>query len=178
MTVIEQIENCIVERLKPLEALPDFDVVALPENHKDFERPTIQGRITVAYEMSDFDQGRSGAVPALSAGNVVQENEMHFHIAVQARKLRGERGIYDLITKVKKLLLGFQPGGADPMKLVKIGMADTREQAFVEGLWTWVLIFRTVVPEIEEIPEDNDPLLKTTAFDEEFTAENFIFNDQ
>lgn len=105
MPVIEYIETQeqdIAAKITAGLSDSNVEVEVLPETEDAFARPFSKGRISICYNMSKF-----GDVTTLSL--IRQEDIMEFHIIIQSRKLRSTYGIFDLLNKVKKIIIGYTP---------------------------------------------------------------------
>jgi hypothetical protein len=128
-----QAEADIVARLAPLAAL-GHAVSHLPENQAEFERAFSNAGIIVGYSGSDY--GHSGKGSVLSTADVSQEEIAEFTISIQSRTKRGPKGIHDILSKVKKLVLGFQPTDGGRLYFKE---GSFPEEPWKEGLWTYNL---------------------------------------
>lgn len=129
--LFETFENDIVSRLQSklngATANSVIEVEALPENQAQMQRPFDKARVTVVYLMSDFQKPKA-------TGHTVQQEDMQADIAIYARKIRGENGIYDVVEKVTKALFGFKPTHCGMIYGLQFKF-DKREDA----LWCYTL---------------------------------------
>lgn len=169
MTIYEEIESAIVQRLKPLEALPQIVIDPLPENQAGYQRAATDVQVWVVYEGCDLGSSRAVGSELRSIGNAVQEETYHYQVHVMGRKLRGTNGIYHLTKLIRSKLIGFEPCGLDKMILISNRFASDKE-AYKENLFTYILTFATKGLSIEELPEENLPGLVSVEFQEEFTV--------
>lgn len=154
------LEDAIVSRLEPLRAL-GFEVIALPDNNADYERPFRFGRVTVAYKGSMFnDDGMSGRPMVFSTSEVVQKETAEIEVVVQARFIRSNQGIYKLVQHVFTLLLGYEPDSW--------GRLYGREHRYVEhadGIWTYsITLFSNALRVQRGDPETLPVLQQVTVF--------------
>jgi hypothetical protein len=166
-SIYENIENAILERLKPLEALPRIIVELMPENQAGYQRATVDAKLWVVFAGSDSGSTRASTLPITDMGNSIQEETYNYQVMITARKLRGDNGVYHLVKLVKERLLGYEPCGLDKMALVNVGF-DKGEEAYKENLWTYVLTFVTKGIMIETLPVEDLPGLQEVAFEEAF----------
>lgn len=167
MTIYEEIEKALVDRLKPLEALPQIIVEPMPENQAGYQRATVDAKIWVVYDGSEFGTPRSTFTPIIDIGSSSQEETYSFQVQVMARKLRGTNGVYHLTKLIKSKLLGFEPCGCDKMTIVSNRFAPG-EDAYKENLFTYILTFATKGLSIEELPDENLPGLVSVDFEENY----------
>lgn len=129
-----KLEDAIVARLEPLKAL-GFEVIALPDRDADYERPFKFGRVTVAYKASLFNEdGFNGRPMIFSTNEIVQKETAELEIVIQARTLRGDKGVHWLKQAVSKQIIGWEPDSW--------GRLYGREYRYVEhadGIFTYAL---------------------------------------
>lgn len=159
---VEQVEASIVARLQQKINNSGVIIIPLPEVQADYTKPFVNGRITVAYAGSTY-MGASGTVTEghLSSGIVVQDWAMDFELSFEARKLRGNLGVHDLIHRARLALIGWRPGGAG-----KISAVTDRFGSFEDNLWLHSLTIRTHARLIEKPDAAEEPLItRITASD-------------
>jgi len=163
MSIYTDIEQAVADRLAPFGAA-DFDVRVLPEKQSEYEqRPFGTGRITVAYHSSKFDEHNSiGAATS-------QFEEVTIALAIQSRFLRGPKGIYTIAGIVRRYLVGFEPGGQDPMWAKEFGLKDASHE---DNLWTYYAHYCTRTMAVQDVPADESALLQLIQFDNNFTGES------
>jgi hypothetical protein len=160
----EKIEESIVKRLLPFQALPNFEVMAMPENQAEMTKPMLNGRVTVMYDGSRYEPNGSGmTLMAMDVGLAVQQETVHIKTAIQARKLRGQFGIYDMIRIVRNALAGFQPVGADQLKQI-----NTQFVRYEENTWEYVITWGTNVINVPDEEVTNEPVLTQITLDDNF----------
>jgi hypothetical protein len=160
----EKIEDSIVQRLKPFEAMPNFEVMAMPENQAEATKPLLNGRVTVMYDGSRYEPNGSGmTLMTMDVGLAVQQETVHIKTAIQSRKLRGPFGIYDLIRIVRNALAGFEPAGGDQLKQI-----NTQFSRFEENTWEYVITWGTNVINVPDEPVTDDPLITSITLDQNF----------
>jgi hypothetical protein len=167
MSIYEDIESAIVQRLKPLEALPQIIVEPMPENQAGYSRPTADAKIWVVYEGSDLGSVRAPGSELRSIGHGVQEETYSYQVQVMARKLRGTNGLYHLTKLIKSKLIGFEPCGLDKMNMISNRFAPG-DDAYKENLFTYILTFATKGLSIEEVADENLPGLVSVSFEENY----------
>jgi hypothetical protein len=160
----EKIEMAIVERLKPFEAMPNFEVMAMPENQAEMTKPLLNGRVTVMYDGSRYEPSGSGmSLMAMDIGLAVQQETVHIKTAIQSRKLRGPFGIYDLIRIVRNALAGFEPAGGDQLKQI-----NTQFVRYEENSWEYVITWGTNVINVPDEAVTDEPTLTQITLDDNF----------
>lgn len=146
----EQAETDIYNRLAPFQGA-DIEVVKLPENQTDFKRPFAKGKYTVSYKSSKWKNPQS-------TFEISQEEELTFEIAIQARTLRGAKGVYNLLKVLKAALIGFRPAHCEKMYAVESGMTGVSE-TLNDGVWTYVALFACKSLTVEDFEEDLSVIL-------------------
>ena len=140
-----QIEQEIVERLKPV--LPGHSVEALPEKGWNFT--SKKGAVLVAFAGARFGD-------TVSPGITAQQGSMSFEVAVLSRSLRRKDGLYKLMQKVRKTLLGWKPDQAQqPLALERITPASYEEKTY----WLLIMTFSTAALLVAECPQEAGPPL-------------------
>ncbi len=150
----QKLEQNIVDRLEPLRAA-GIDVVVLPENDKDYDRPFKVARVTVAYKMSLFnDDGFNGRPMIFSTSNIVQKETAELEVLIQARGLHGANGVHYVADAVAKRIIGFEPEDW--------GRIYRKEYRFVEhadGIWTYSMSIHTQGLSVQLCDPTNEPLI-------------------
>lgn len=99
----EQAESEIVAKLSEDTALVDIaDITILPDDVAEYKTPTVKGLVTVVFLGEKFDNNQG-------IGDISQHSTVTFNVGIQARKMRGAKGVYAISEEVKKTLLGFAP---------------------------------------------------------------------
>jgi hypothetical protein len=143
MSLYTDIEAEIVARLTPFKA-QGFNVLALPEVQADYEKPFLNGRITVAYHSSEFDKPQS-------TEQISQWEEIRVIVGIEARSLRGTgKGIYDMMALVRKYLIGFIPTDCERMWAKEAGL---KKAEYENNVWTYYAIFCTKALAVEDYTE-------------------------
>lgn len=138
-------EASIIERLVPFKTA-GIELQALPEKLSDFQRPFTRGRIIVGYK------GSKWAEKIKSAGHSTQDEEVIWEITFQSRFLRGDFGIYTLMSTAIRALVGFAPENCDKMYCKEGGM--TGVATLEEGVWTYSLLMACSNINVEDFEED------------------------
>lgn len=128
------LEKAVVDRLQGLRNL-GFEVVAIPENDKDVDRPFRFGRVTVAYLSSQFNEdGFNGKPFIFSTNEIVQKETAELEIILQCRVRSGAEGLHALQQRVRTLLVGFEPDSWG-----KMYCREMRYVSHQDGIWTYAL---------------------------------------
>lgn len=107
----ETAESEIVDRLKTSDALLTIaDVFVLPDDVAAYKTPKEKGLVTVAFLGEKYDDNQS-------IGQVSQHSTVTFNVAVQARLMRGTKGVYAISELVKLALVGFSPSDCGVLSL-------------------------------------------------------------
>lgn len=151
----ELLETEIVERLLPF-AIAGITVKALPEteaeNSSSKNLPT-KATFTVIYAGSEY--------PSLNSTYQVSQTENVFvSILIESTFLRGSLGIYNLISVLKKALLGFKPTDCQKITVVKHHTIGTPEAQKINNMWNYQVIFQTTSVCVEDFEEDLSIILK------------------
>lgn len=103
-----------------------FEAALQPETEAEFRTfyaNFTKSRVAVQYIDSSFN-------PSSSNGIIVQEEKPKFRLTYEARKLRGEGGLYNMQELVVHALLGWRLTNADRLYLVKYGMLEFEQNAW------------------------------------------------
>lgn len=85
-----------------LTTITDATIVVMPESKDEYKIAETKALIFVGYSHSSFDD--------ISNMDGASQNEiMKFEIHINSRKRRGNIGVYEMISQVKKKLLNFAP---------------------------------------------------------------------
>ena len=163
MSYISDIEQAIADRLAPFGSV-GFTVQVLPENQDEYAtKPFLNGQITVAFHSSKYAGHNSIGL------GTSQYEEVFFILAIRSKKLRGDKGVYNIASIVRRYLVGFKPAGFWPMSAQEMALKEaTREDA----LWTYYITFKTKALAIEEVEADPSALLSLLTFDDLVTGES------
>lgn len=154
----EQAEEDIKDKLNPLVGAGVL-VGVMPENQADYKKPSAAPQVWVCYSGDDYEKPKG-------VGTIVQDGLINFEIVLQAKKLRGVNGIYQLFDLIQKLLLGFEPTDCTKLYLSKKELLKLDE-----NLWEYHIIFSasTIACEVES-DEDEIILNQITIGDVIITA--------
>lgn len=147
-----ELEEAIVTRLAPL-AQAGHEVVSQPENQNDFKRTVNGARVTVGYVGSEFAKVSSTA-------QIRQEETPKFEVAIQARKLRGNGGLYSVIEAIRTLLIGFRPPHCERMRVMEIGLVD-----YVDSVFTYSIVFGATSLAVEQFAAEDAVLIRKITID-------------
>ena len=142
----EQLENDIVSRLQPL-ATESIEVIALPETEKDFKRGIDDARITVAFNGAEWQKNTT-------TDKISQTLVVTTGVVVQARFLRGEKGVYQLFDNVRKLLIGYAPTGCYGLYVKSFDLFSDEEETF-----TFVAFLDCETFSVEDYTEPTTPVV-------------------
>lgn len=149
----EQLEDEIVLRLFPFTTV-GVEVRKMPENEADFTRPTpTKAQITVIYAGSEYGN-------TMSTAQVSQEEKIFVQLLIESTFLRGNVGIYTLISLIKKALTGFQPSNCRRMQVTKHHSIGGEEVQKINNRWNYNVIFQTTSMHVEDFTEDLSVILK------------------
>jgi hypothetical protein len=163
MSYIDDIEQAIADRLAPFGTV-GYTVQVLPENQDEYAtKPFLNGQITVAFHSSKYAGHNSVGLGAS------QYEDVFFILAIRSKKLRGDKGIYNIASIVRRYLVGFNPAGFWPLSAQEMALKEaTREDA----LWTYYMTFKTKALAVEEVEEDESALLALLTFNDLVTGES------
>lgn len=126
----ELAENEIATKLlSNLDISTYCDVIPLPDDVSEYRIPTIKGLITVVFISEKFESNQS-------VGQVSQHSTATFSISIQARRLRGVKGVYAISEMVKKSLVGFRPSDCGALVL-----GDHDFAGYQNDVWEHTLSF-------------------------------------
>lgn len=120
----EAIETEIVSRLNEdvsLTAIADVEV--LPDSVDNYKTPVQKGLVTVVFLGEKYDSNQS-------VGQVSQHSTATFNISIQARLLRGVKGVYAISELVKQALVGFAPSDCG-----KLSLGDHDFAGYQNDIW-------------------------------------------
>jgi hypothetical protein len=109
-----------------------YEAAVIPETEQqytEFYSNFTKARVAVQYVDSQYDAGSS-------TGIALQEEKAKFRLTYEARKLRGEGGLYNLMEVTKLALVGYRPSNADRLTVAKYGLLE-----FEQGAWQPYLEF-------------------------------------
>jgi hypothetical protein len=139
----EQAEEDIKVKLNSLE-LAGVLVDVMPESQKAYIKPNANAQVWVCYNGDEY-------APPEGNGTIVQDGTISFEVVLQARKIRGANGIYQLFAAIQQLLLGFEPTDCGKLYLNKKELLKLDE-----NIWEYRILFssKTVAVESEGVYED------------------------
>lgn len=146
------IEQALVERLN--DALNPLPVEPLPEKQWKFTHP--KGAALVMWSGAQGDQTVDIYIQA-------QPAVLTYTVVLFARSLRNAAGLYPMWAATRQALIGFQPNGLKPMRLVNVRFGDVEDTS----VWTLVSTWQTEAMYMADENPDVGPLLKQLTFDEE-----------
>lgn len=164
----EYIENQFLDLLESSGLGEIATLLPMPENPDGFQITGEKPTILVCYDMSLFKD------KALAYGEVT-EDDVHIQLEVHARKLRGENGLYKLLSIIKSAITGQSlkttlEGGkvvtqGDPISLKEGGFPSPR---FKNGFHTYVLIATSKNYFSKDIPEETAALIQQFRLEEQY----------
>lgn len=159
----EDIEDAIIAKLVA-DYGTSIQVIPTPENQASSVKPYEKPRVTVSYYHSMFGEGRYGdRLPTVSTDGVIEEENIQIKITIDAKKLRGDGGVYDLLVKVRQSLLGLEPLGLDKLKLI-----ETKFEEYAENLFSYSLMFGTKGYVVQAGNIDDEVPIAELTFDDNF----------
>ncbi len=163
MSIYEEIESEIADRLAAVIGA-GIDVTVLPERQADYSRPFVNGQVTVCYHSSKYAEPNSTA-------QMSQYEDISFILAIQSRTLRGDKGIYEIASKCRRYLIGFEPTNCHRMWAKEFGLQDGKIE---DNLWTYYAIFCTRTLAVEDYAETFiADELAIVSYENELTGNNF-----
>ena len=156
----ENLEIEIVARLAPF-ITAGITVESLPELEVDRSKPLpTKAKFTVIYAGSEYGS-------ALSTAQISQEEKIFIQILIESTFLRGNLGVYNLASVLKKALTGFQPSGCRRIQVTKHHTIGGEEAQKINNMWNYNVIFQTTSIHVEDFEEDLTLILeKITLIDE------------
>lgn len=158
--IYKLIEDAVKARLSTV-VTTGGEVVALPETEAELSRPFGNARVTVW--VSGFEYDELGVGPMRSTSAIVQAERLTISVMIHSRFIRASgHGIYHMMEKVRRRLVGFQPEDCDKMYMDKNGGKIEREPVEDGGLFVAVMQFVTTRMTVEELDESSldGPLIK------------------
>ncbi len=140
-------------------------VIAIPETEEEFKRPITKPQITVSYNGSDFGtMGRMDKAEIRTLGDAITHREvLSFHVMLQSKKLRGEVGLYKIISDTLRLLTGYAPFECDRLYVTKFGFVD-----YKEGIWSYNLQMAATSILVQEQDFPDTPTFSNILLQSEF----------
>jgi hypothetical protein len=160
----EAVEQSIAARLAPM-VVAGYGVAVLPDVQADFKNP-IGPQVWVAYQKSTFDQ-TSVDPRHFSTGPTHQKEVLNFELTIQAKKLRGNSGVYKTIELARRLLIGFRPDNCHKLYMVEVVPAQ-----YEENLWTYKMMMACQSVSLEQAEADEDvDITRITLNNDDFNEE-------
>ncbi len=159
------IEESIAERLDSMKDA-GYGVAVLPDVEADFKNP-IGPQVWVSYQKSKFDQ-TSDDPRLYGSGPTHQKEVLNFELTIQAKKLRGNAGVYKTLELVRLLLVGFKPTNCHKLYMIEVAPAT-----FKENLWTYKMHMACQSVVIEHGDAEEDVLIEKLTFDDMSNNETF-----
>jgi hypothetical protein len=130
-TIYEVLEDAAIAQLAPL--APDIEVVPWPDSESDFVKAFAKGRISVQCHSSvSGDQ--------LTTDISTSEETVTLHFFLEAKKRRGQWGIFDLKRHVDAVMNGFKPDGWKRFVPAPFQQNERTEQ----NTWRYNLLYSAV----------------------------------
>lgn len=154
----QAVEESIAEQLSSLSSVGISSAV-LPDVQADYKTP-IGPTAWVSYVESSFEA--VNLTPThFSIGPTIQNEVLNFEMTIQAKKLRGDAGIYKVIELVRRKLLGFAPTNCHKLYLVKV-----IPEQFAENLYTYKLLMACSSVAMEDFEEEGGVLITRIQLDD------------
>lgn len=120
-----------------------YEAALMPETEQqytEFYSKFTKARVVVQYVDSQFDSGSS-------TGMMVQEERVRFRLTYEAKKLRGDGGVHNLMELSKLALVGYRLSDSDRISVARYGLLE-----FEQGAWQPYLEFecKTVNAQLED----------------------------
>lgn len=149
----EVLENDIVFRLAPF-AIAGVNVIKMPEIEPERSLPLAgDAQFTVMYAGSEYQEVQSTA-------QVSQMETVFIAVLVEGTLLRGPKGVYNLVSVLKKALVGFRPSNCHRLQVVKHHTLGSPEAVRKDNRWQYQAVFKTTTLTVEAYTEDLSVLLK------------------
>lgn len=143
----ENLEIEIVNRLAPFLSV-GVTVESLPELEVDRSRPLpTKARFTVIYAGSEYGS-------SLSTAQISQEEKIFIQVLIESTFLRGNLGVYNLASVLKKALTGFKPSGCRRIQVTKHHTIGGENAEKINNMWNYNVIFQTTALHVEDFEED------------------------
>lgn len=148
-------EGEIVDRLNSYFAANNvadsFEASLMPETEEQFRTfYNNYSKTRVAVQFFDSTPQSSSAI-----GCTTQDEFVRFRLSFEARKLRGDGGLYQMMELVKKSLIGFAPSNAGKLEYKKYGLLE-----FEQNSWQPYFEFECKTVNVQAFSDfsDDDPL--------------------
>ena len=127
------LEDAIIAALAPL-VPAGVELMAWPETEAEYNRPFAKSRVSVVYHSSKYG-------PLISAAESTQEESVSIQIFIQAQRLRGALGIYDIKSLTLNYLLGLRLPNFTPLYAHTFEMSE--RDAPMGGIFAYNLVMIT-----------------------------------
>lgn len=155
----ELLEDQVVGRLQPFTTV-GIQVEKLPETESQRKQVNPGGaRFTVIYAGSEYEGTNSTA-------QVSQNEKVFIQVLIESTFLRGEKGIYNLISLLKKALTGFRPQNLTKLQVSKHHTIGQPEADKLNNMWNYQIIFQGTNLHVEDFTEDISVLLKKITYED------------
>lgn len=127
-----------------------YEAALMPETenqYTEFYSKFTKARVVVQYVDSQYEPGNS-------TGVMVQEERARFRLTYEARKLRGDGGVHNLMELTKLALVGFRLSDSDRISVAKYGLLE-----FEQGAWQPYLEFECKTLNVQLEDDNSDPPL-------------------
>lgn len=149
----ENLEIEIVNRLSPFISA-GITVEKLPEIESEHYRPLpTKAKFTVIYAGSEYGN-------SMSTAQISQEEKIFIQVLIESTFLRGNLGVYNLASILKRALTGFIPSGCRRIQVTKHHTIGGENAEKINNLWNYNVIFQTTSLHVEDFTEDLTLLLK------------------
>ena len=144
--IVDRLTAFIAERGKAA----FYEASLMPETEQqyaEFYSKFTKARIVVQYVGSQYDSGNSTSM-------TVQEETAKFRLTFEAKKLRGDGGIHNLMEISKLALIGYKLSDSDHMTVTKYGLLE-----FEQGAWQPYLEFECKTLNVQLGDDSSEPAL-------------------
>ena len=135
----ELLEDDVVARIAPLTVAGVLIVQAMPDNDADYEKATVENRVTVIYKSSEYSPEVVRGLPTMLSTDIAAQHEFaDVEIILRGRLLRGENGLHRLAKKIMQSVLGFAPQHWGRLYFKNYGYVEHKD-----GIWIYALTVTT-----------------------------------
>jgi hypothetical protein len=127
-----------------------YEAALMPETEQqytEFYSKFTKARVVVQYVDSQYD-------PGSSTGMMVQGERVRFRLTYEAKKLRGDGGIHNLMELSKLALVGYRLSDSDRISVAKYGLLE-----FEQGAWQPYLEFECKTLNVQLGDDNSGPAL-------------------
>lgn len=140
MSFFEQLEDECIAKLQPLVA-DNIDVENFPEKKAGIQPAVEKPRVSVLYAS---EKGQPNEI----TGMVVQPGDTQVIFKIEGMRRRGTGGIYEIIEKVKELILGWMPTHCNKPMIFMDGHYDE----LMDQTWIYYATYQCTRTIVEKIP--------------------------